>query len=50
MKRTKYIKPDLTVVKLSSKQYLLGLTSNVTTPGVSGAPEFELEDDVLGNF
>jgi len=45
MKRTKYIKPDLTVVKLSSKQYLLGLGSDVTTPGV-GAPEFELEDDV----
>ena len=50
MKRTKYIKPDLTVVKLSSKQYLLGLASDVTPPGVSSAPEFELEDDVLGNF
>ena len=47
MKRTKYIKPDLTVVKLSSKQYLLGLASNVIPPGVSSsAPEFELEDDV----
>ena len=46
MKRTKYIKPDLTVIKLSSQLYLLGLSGNVTTPSVSGAPEFELEDDV----
>ena len=45
MKRTKYIKPDLTVIKLSSQLYLLGLSGNVTPPSFSGAPEFELEDD-----
>lgn len=46
MKRTKYIKPDLTVVKLSSQLYLLGLSGNVTPPSVGDAPEFEFEDDV----
>ncbi len=42
MKRMKYIKPDLTVIKLSSQQHLLGLSGNVTPPVmIDESPELE---------
>ena len=49
-----YICPNMEVVEIGFNHPLLaGSTTlpNATPPGIgSGAPEFELEDDVLGNF
>ena len=45
-----YICPNMEVVEIGFNHPLLaGSLPDPITPGVS-APEFELEDDVLGNF
>lgn len=48
-----YMCPDMEVVEIGFNHPLLAGSAklqNPIPPGVSGAPEFELEDDVLGNF
>lgn len=49
-----YICPNMEVVEIGFNHPLLTgspTLPDAITPGVSsGAPEFELEDDVLGNF
>lgn len=47
-----YICPNMEVVEIGFNHPLLAGSTlpDPTPPGVSGAPEFELEDDVLGNF
>ena len=48
-----YICPNMEVVEIGFNHPLLegsATLPNATPPGVSGAPEFELEDDFLGNF
>jgi len=48
-----YMCPDMEVVEIGFNHPLLegsATLPNATPPGFSGAPEFELEDDVLGNF
>ena len=52
--KKEYSKPEIAIVTISSSVRLmagsLGADSQ-TNPSIgSGAPEFELEDDVLGNF
>lgn len=48
-----YICPNMEVVEIGFNHPLLAGSTTLpapTPPGVGVAPEFELEDDVLGNF
>ena len=48
-----YICPNMEVVEIGFNHPLLAGSTTLSDPippGVSGAPEFVLEDDFLGNF
>ena len=52
--KKEYLNPEITIVTFSSSVRLMAGSLGAdlqTNPGIgSGAPEFELEDDFLGNF
>ena len=56
--KKEYLKPEITIVTFSSSVHLMAGSggpgaNSMSNPGFgssSGAPEFELENDVLGNF
>lgn len=51
--KKEYLRPEITIVTFSSSVRLMegspGANSQ-TNPVIGSAPEFELENDVLGNF